>query len=430
MKITIIGTGYVGIITGVCLAEINHQVICVDKDHLKIDSLKKGVVDIYEPHLKEYLTRNTKKGNLTFTTDIDKAIQESAIIFIAVGTPENADGTVNLDYVFKVVESIKKNLNDYKIIVNKSTVPVGTGEKVKELLKGGSFDVVSNPEFLKEGTSIADFMKPDRIVLGCDNDEVFKTMEELYAPFILNQHPILKMNLASAEMTKYGSNAFLATKISFMNELSRLCEKVGANIGLVRQGMSKDHRIGEYFLHPGIGYGGSCFPKDVQGLIHQGKAHQVKMSLLEATHRVNEEQKGILEKKIIHHLGEDLSKTTFAIWGLSFKPETDDIRNASSLVLINALLKRNAKINVHDPKAMDNVKKLMGNQISYYDDHLEATRNADALILTTEWLLYRNPDLIKLGEIMNQKIIFDGRNILEKQAKKNNFKWFGIGIPS
>lgn len=433
MKIAIIGTGYVGIVTGVCLAEINHRVICVDKNQEKINILRSGKVDIYEPSLEEYLERNIANKNISFTTNSAEAIEKSDLIFIAVGTPEKPDGTVNLDYLNKVVETIKTHINGYKIIVNKSTVPIGTGQRVKEILAtaGKPFDVVSNPEFLKEGTSINDFMKPDRIVVGCESDSAYDAMVELYSPLVLNGHPIIRMNLESAELTKYASNAFLATKISFMNEISRLSEKVGADISLVRQGMTKDKRIGDQFLYPGIGYGGSCFPKDVQGLIHQSKNQGLSAKILQSVHEVNEEQRLFFLEKIFTHFKNDFKKLHsmhFAIWGLAFKPETDDIRNAPALTVIDKLLEHGIIIRVHDPKSMEHVKALYGEKLIYSKDQYTALEGADALILCTEWGIYRNPDFNKMSELMNAKVIFDGRNQLKAKSSKHGFKWYGIGL--
>ncbi len=429
MKIAVIGTGYVGTVTGVCLAETNNQVICVDKNEQKIATLKQGISDIYEPGLNELLKRNLKNKNIEFTTNTPRAIKESEVIFIAVGTPEKTDGTVDLQHVDKVAEEIRENINGYKVVVNKSTVPIGTGERIKRMLltTSHSFDIVSNPEFLKEGTSVEDFMKPDRIIIGCDNDQAYKVMKKIYAPFVLNDHPILRMDIVSAELTKYASNAFLATKISFMNEIARFSEKTGADVTQVRKGMTKDKRIGESFLYSGVGYGGSCFPKDVQGLIYQSRALGLSADIITAVHKVNEEQMNFFIDKIFQRFGK-VKGLRFAIWGLTFKPETDDIRNAPSLKVIEKLLEKQAEVAVHDPKAIEHVKGIFAQRIQYYHNPYEALEGCVALILCTEWGSYRNPDFIKMNKLMKRRIIFDGRNQLRELANENQFEWHGIGI--
>ncbi len=431
MKIAVIGTGYVGLVVGTCLAENGNQVLCVDNDERKIENLKKNRIPIYEPGLEELVKRNQKRGRLSFTTEIKTSVSRSKLIFIAVGTPPNDDGSVDLSSVYKVAEEIGNAMEDeYKIIINKSTVPVGTAKKVREIIRERTktpFDVVSNPEFLKEGNAIQDFMKPERIIIGTDKRRVTNLMEKLYAPFVRTGKPIIVMGIQSAEMTKYACNAMLATKISFMNEVANLCEKVGADVEEVRIGMGTDSRIGNSFIFPGAGYGGSCFPKDVKGIVLTGGAHNVKMQICQAVDSVNENQKRFIFKKMKSHFG-SLQGRKIAIWGLAFKPMTDDMREAPSVVTIKLLLKEGAKIKVYDPEAMGNTKKLFRGRIEYASSPYDCLQNADALVIITEWNEFRNPDFEKIGKLMKNKVIFDGRNIYDmKQVKELGFKYYGIG---
>ena len=430
MNITIIGTGYVGLVAGACFAEIGHQVVCVDIAEEKINTLNRGEIPIYEPGLEVMVKRNSREGRLSFTTNLPTAVKQSKAIFIAVGTPTAEGGNVELKYVLKVAENIAHNMNGYKVIVDKSTVPVGTAGKVEEIIGSISsedFDVVSNPEFLKEGAAIDDFLKPDRVIIGVDSSKAKEVMEELYEPFLRNNHPIIFMDVKSAEMTKYAANAMLATKISFINEIANLCDKVGADASLVRKGIGSDTRIGYSFLYPGMGYGGSCFPKDVKALIQTAKDHDLDFSLLQAVEAVNQKQKTCLLDKIKTHYRGDFKNKTFAIWGLSFKPKTDDIREAPSLALIEELLKRGCRIKANDPEAINEVKNVLGDKIEYYHDRYECLKNCDGLILCTEWLEYQVPDFSILKKSLKDKVIFDGRNIYLKTAKKAGFNYYCVG---
>ncbi|HOK40195.1 MAG TPA: UDP-glucose/GDP-mannose dehydrogenase family protein [bacterium] len=433
-KISVVGTGYVGLVAGTCFAESGRTVICVDKDKNKIMKLKKGIIPIYEPGLEELVKKNIEKKRLIFTTELKEGVQNSDIIFIAVGTPPGEDGSADLRYVLEVAEGIRKYINGYKIVVNKSTVPVGTGAKVKAILSEQTkykFDVVSNPEFLKEGAAIDDFMKPDRVVIGCESEEARKAMEYLYSPFVRTGAPILFMDIKSAEMTKYAANAMLATRISFMNEISRLCEAVGADVTMVRKGIGTDARIGKSFLFAGIGYGGSCFPKDVKALIRTAKENKIRLKIIEVVEQTNEEQKEIIVKKIIKRFGKNLKGKLFAVWGLSFKPNTDDMREAPSIVIINNLLKLGAKIIAYDPAAMNEAKKIFGKKIMYAKNNYNMLKNATALILVTEWQEFREPDFEIIKKKMKEPIIFDGRNILEPEiVKKFGFEYYCIGRPN
>ncbi len=438
MKITIIGTGYVGLVTGACFAETGATVHCVDIDKEKIDKLNQGIVPIYEPGLDEMIDRNMKKKRLFFTTDISEALKESEAAFICVGTPSDKDGSADLRYVLSVARDIGKNLDHYMVVVTKSTVPIGTSEKVRaavqeELDKRGvniEFDVASNPEFLKEGDAINDFMKPDRIVIGTDNPRAEEVLRRLYKPFLLNGHPILFMDIPSAEMTKYAANAMLATRISFMNELSRLCEKVGADINWVRKGIGSDPRIGPKFLYAGIGYGGSCFPKDVKALIKTGQDHGVDLSIIKAVENVNNTQKKILVKKVLNHYNGDIKDKIFSIWGLSFKPNTDDMREAPSIDIINGLLEHGAKVKAYDPVAIENAKKIFGEKIEYTQDQYEALIDSDGLLLVTEWNEFRFINYKVASRLMRNKVIFDGRNIYEpREVREKGFVYYGIGRP-
>jgi len=419
MKITIVGTGYVGLVTGTCLAETGAFVNCVDIDTNKIENLKNGILPIYEPGLESICKRNMIKHRLIFETELSKKVNESEVIFIAVGTPPDEDGSADLKYVLDVAREIGKNLNKYTVIVTKSTVPVGTAERVRqaisdELVKRNisvPFDVASNPEFLKEGNAVDDFLKPDRIVIGVDSDRAKQILQRLYQPFVLNNHPIIFMDITSAEMTKYTANAMLATKISFINDIANLCEIVGADIEEVRKGITTDSRIGDKFLYPGVGYGGSCFPKDVQALIKTGEDFNYSLRMLKAVEDINYDQKNRLFEKIDHYFGKNLAGKTIALWGLAFKPGTDDMREAPSLTLIYDLLKEGVTIKAYDPVAMQEAERILGNKITLVNDLYEATENADALVVVTEWNEFRLPDLDILSNNLNNRVVFDGRNI-------------------
>lgn len=439
MNLAIVGTGYVGLVTGTCFSEMGHTVACVDIDEAKIAALQKGVIPIYEPGLEDMVASNVKQGRLTFTTDMKQAVEDALFVFIAVGTPPMEDGTADLQYVLSVAQSTAKAMNGYKIIVTKSTVPVGTAQKVRETVRSQleargedfEFDVVSNPEFLREGSAIDDFMNPDRIVIGCDDPRTLVLMRELYAVFARDGRPIITMNTTSSEMTKYAANSMLAAKISFINEIAAICERVGADVEDVRQGIGSDNRIGYQFIHPGIGYGGSCFPKDVKALISASKAAGYTPELLDAIEAVNERQKGsIVEKIKAYYGGDDLSGKRFALWGLSFKPETDDIREAPSLVIIDALLKSGAQVQAYDPKAMDEAKRLFGQPdgLTYATDNYEALADCDALILVTEWSFFHNPDYDRVKKQLKAPVIFDGRNIYSPATMQAfGFDYFPIG---
>ena len=440
MKISVIGTGYVGLVSGTCFAQMGNSVICVDIDAKKIESLKQGHIPIYEPGLEELVLGNYKKETLKFTTDIKEAIASTRIAFIAVGTPMGEDGSADLQYVLAVAKSIGEHMQEYMIVVDKSTVPVGTAEKVKaeiqaQLDKRGStltFDVVSNPEFLKEGAAINDFMHPDRVVIGADSDKAMAVMHDLYAPFMKNHDRFIGMDIKSAEMTKYTANAMLATKISFMNEISNICERVGADINKVRNGIGSDSRIGYSFIYPGCGYGGSCFPKDVQALVKTSQDFGYTPRILEAVEAVNYDQKSVISKKVFARFGEDLHGRTFAIWGLAFKPETDDMREASSITIINELTSRGAKVVAYDPKARHEAEKhyLKNNaNVSYADSKYEVLKDADALILVTEWQEFRSPDFDEIKKLLKSAIFFDGRNQFDKKRMAEyGFEYIQIGV--
>jgi len=431
MRICVIGTGYVGLVVGTSLAETGNKVVCVDKDQSKIEKLKNNVIPIYEPGLEELVKRNQKENRLFFTTSLKEAIPNSDIIYIAVGTPEKEDGTVDLSYVLAVAEEIGATMGDeYKIIVNKSTVPMGTTREIKKIIENktkASIDVISNPEFLKEGSALQDFMKPDRIIIGTDSSDVAEKIKDLYEPFIRTGNPILVMGIESAEMTKYASNTMLASRISFMNEIANLCEKVGADVEEVRMGMAKDPRIGSKFLFPGIGFGGSCFPKDVKGIIRKGKEHGLPMKVCESVDLVNKTQKEIIFKKIKKRFSQ-LKGRKIALWGLSFKPQTDDMREAPSIVTINLLLSEGVNIKAYDPQAIDNAKRIFKDKIEYCNTLYECLEGAEALVVLTEWNQFRNPDFEKIGDLMGKKIIFDGRNIYDPtRVKDSGFEYYGIG---
>lgn len=413
MDICVIGTGYVGLVAGACLADMGNNVICVDNNEAKISQLKNGIIPIYEPSLEELVKANVLENRLEFSTDLKSAVEKSLVCFIAVGTPQGEDGSADLQYVFNVAKSIATSMNDYKVIVDKSTVPVGTAEKVSEIIKANTkydFDVVSNPEFLKQGNAVNDFLSPDRVVIGSNSDKATQIMQEIYAPFFRTGNRIIVMDVKSAEMTKYASNAFLAVKISYANEIANLCEKVGANAEMVRVGMTTDSRIGNKFLFAGLGYGGSCFPKDVKALIKTGLENDCEMSIIKSADETNKKQRLLFLDKITNKFGKNLTGKTFAVWGLAFKPKTNDMREAPAITIINELLNRGAKVQAYDPKASEEAKFYFQNKITYAKNSYEAIENADALILLTEWNEFRRPDFDKIKELLNNPVIFDGRN--------------------
>ena len=437
MKIVVVGTGYVGLVTGACLAEVGTEVICVDVNVQKIEDLKKGILPIYEPGLDELVERNFKKGRLHFCTNLNDAIVGAQVVFIAVGTPPGEDGSADLQYVLQVADTVGKHMNGYLVVVTKSTVPVGTAAKVKETIAKAlkernadiDFDVASNPEFLKEGAAVDDFLKPDRIVIGVESERAKTLLHTLYDPFVLNGHPILFMDIPSAEMTKYAANAMLATKISFMNDIANLCELVGANVNEVRKGIGSDPRIGTRFIYPGIGYGGSCFPKDVKALIKTAEQNKYDLRILSAVDDVNNDQKKVLVKKILKHYKNDVKGKTFSVWGLAFKPKTDDMREAPSLTIIDELLKAGANVQAYDPASMHEAKHLFNGSVSLCEDAIKATESADAIILITEWPEFRLPDWETIIENMKEHVIFDGRNIYNpEEMKEKGFVYYGIGI--
>lgn len=431
MKICVIGTGYVGLVAGTCLAEMGNDVICVDKDKKKLDQLKKGIIPIYEPGLEELIKANVAEKRLTFTDNLDMAVKKSLVCFIAVGTPQGDDGSADLSAVFGVAESIAKAMDGYKVIVDKSTVPVGTAEKVTEIVKKNTkheFDVVSNPEFLKQGAAVDDFLKPDRVVIGASSKKAFDIMQELYSTFLRTGNPIIHMDVKSAEMTKYAANSFLAVKISYINEIANICEKVGADVDMVRIGMCSDSRIGNKFLFPGLGYGGSCFPKDIKALIKTAKDYSCDHNMLNSADETNKEQRQIFIRKVLKKFGQDLSGKTFAVWGLAFKPKTNDMREAPAITIINALLERGAKVVAFDPKAFDCAKEIFGNKITYAKSSYDALKGAEALLMLTEWNEFRRPDFERMLELMKTPIIFDGRNLYERaRLKAKGFEYFGVG---
>ncbi len=431
MKICVIGTGYVGLVAGTCLAEMGNDVICVDNNEEKIKELSQGKVPIYEPGLEELIIANTREGRLLFTTDLDSAVKNSIICFIAVGTPQRDDGSCDLNYVFRVAESIAKSMNDYKVIVNKSTVPVGTGEKVRNVLKQHTpyeFDVVSNPEFLKQGAAVDDFLKPDRVIIGSDSQRATEIMQEVYSPFLRTGNPIIVMDVKSAEMSKYAANSFLAAKISFINELANICEKVGADIENVRTGMSTDRRIGSQFLFPGLGYGGSCFPKDVKALIRVAKDNDVPCGILQSVDNTNFTQRKTFMDKILTYYKGNIKQKTFALWGLAFKPRTNDMREAPAITIVETLLSQGALVQAYDPKASDEAKRIFKDSIIYASNNYEALEGADALILATEWNEFRRPDFERIKNTLKRPVIFDGRNQYDPQRMfKNGFDYICIG---
>ena len=436
MRIIIIGTGYVGLVTGTCFAETGVDVVCVDINKEKIENLKKGILPIYEPGLQPMVTRNLEKGRLKFSTSLKDNISDCEAVFIAVGTPPGEDGSADLRYVLEVAKEIGKSMTNYLVTVTKSTVPIGTSRKVKEAIQNElnkrksdlQFDLASNPEFLKEGSAVDDFLKPDRIVIGFESERAEKILRRLYKPFVLNGHPIIFMDIISAEMTKYTANSILATKISFMNDIANLCEIVGADVNMVRKGIGSDPRIGSKFIYPGAGYGGSCFPKDVKALIKTGKDLNHPLRILEAVQAVNDDQKMILFHKINRHFNGKLKGRTFGIWGLSFKPNTDDMREAPSLVLLEKLMENEVVIKTYDPVAMKEAKRILGDRIEYCADMYEAAIDIDALVLITEWSEFRIPNYKILQKLMKNRVIFDGRNIYEPiEMKENGFTYYGIG---
>lgn len=434
MKIAVVGTGYVGLVTGTCLAETGNTVICVDINEEKVNKMRNGVIPIYEPHLDVLFERNIKAGRLSFTTNLAEAIKEAVIIFLALPTPPGEDGSADLSYILGVSEDLGKLLTEYKVVVDKSTVPVGTAEKVRNAIAKnykGDFDVVSNPEFLREGYAVDDFLKPDRVVIGASTEKAKKVMGDLYKPYVRQGNPIIFMDEKSAELTKYAANAFLATKITFMNEIANICERVGADVDMVRIGIGSDDRIGKRFLFPGIGYGGSCFPKDVQAIHKSANEVDYDFRILDAVMEVNEKQKTIIIPKVKRFFNNNLTGKHFALWGLAFKPDTDDIREAPALYLIKELIGAGATVTAYDPEAMENVKKLLGDKISFADNQYDTLKNADALIIATEWSLFRTPDFEIVSKELKAKVIFDGRNLYDLPTMKEmGYHYESIGRAS
>ena len=435
MKICVIGTGYVGLVVGACFAEMGNFVICVDNDEDKLKKLKNGIIPIYEPGLDDLIKFNVGEKRLSFSSDLANAVKESLICFIAVGTPQGEDGSADMKYVYTVAEQIGKALNGYKVIVDKSTVPVGTAEKVTEIIRSNAkdefkneFDVVSNPEFLKQGAAVEDSLKPDRIVIGSNSERATKIMYELYSDFLRTGNPVITMDVKSAEMTKYAANSFLAVKISYINEIANICEKVGANVDMVRLGMAADRRIGSQFLFPGLGYGGSCFPKDVKALLNTAKENGCEYDILKAADSVNFKQREIFVKKIEDYYNNKLEGKVFAVWGFAFKPNTNDMREAPSITIINSLLEKGAIIKGYDPKAMETAKVIFGDKIKYASSSYDVLENADALLLLTEWNEFRRPDFTRIANILKDKIIFDGRNIYDRNIlESRGLKYIRIG---
>ena len=441
MKIAVVGTGYVGLVTGTCLAETGGNVICVDIDEAKVEKMKNGVVPIYEPHLDVLFERNIKQGRLKFTTVLEDAVKDAELIFLALPTPPGEDGSADLSYVLGVAKHLGQIITDYKVIIDKSTVPVGTGEKVHAAVSAEldkrfgkddparpDFDVVSNPEFLREGFAVDDFMKPDRVVVGAESPRAISQMEKLYKPFVRQGNPIIFMDVRSAELTKYAANSFLATKITFMNEVANLCELLGADVDKVRIGIGSDARIGKRFLFPGIGYGGSCFPKDVQALVKSAGEVKYDFKILNSVMDVNQKQKTIIVPKVKDYFKNDLKGKKIALWGLAFKPDTDDIREAPSLYVIEQLLAAGAEITAYDPEAAENVKGVVGDKINYANDHYEALKDADALVIATEWQIFRNPDFMYMKSFLKGNAIFDGRNLYSlDEMKEQGFYYTSIG---
>ena len=431
MEIAVVGTGYVGLVTGTCLAETGNNVMCIDIDEKKVQTMKEGKIPIYEPHLDVFFERNIKQGRLNFTTNLEQGIKHANVIFLALPTPPGEDGSADLSYILDVSNQLGKIIRNYKVIVDKSTVPVGTAELVRQAIAQHAqvdFDVVSNPEFLREGFAVEDFMKPDRVVIGSSSEKAVKIMTDLYKPYVRQGNPIIFMDERSAELTKYAANAFLATKITFMNEIANLCEKVGANVDMIRIGIGSDERIGKRFLFSGIGYGGSCFPKDVQALAKTSEDNDYEFKILNSVMEVNQKQKMIIVSKVRKFFNNEIKGKRIAVWGLSFKPDTDDIREAPALHIIKELLAAGAIVSAYDPEAMENVRKLMGEKISLHDDQYQALEGADALLIATEWSVFRSPDFIKIGALMKAKTIFDGRNLYELNLMKDHgFYYNSIG---
>ncbi len=433
MNLAVIGTGYVGLVSGTCFAETGNQVVCVDNNATKVARLQNGEVPIYEPGLEVIFNRNTKQGRLTFTTDLEAAIKDAEVIFLALPTPPGEDGSADLSYVLGVAEQLGKIMQDYKVIVDKSTVPVGTAEKVHAALAKNAkveFDVVSNPEFLREGVAVEDFLKPDRVVIGTSSDRAREVMQRLYEPFVRQGNPIIFMDERSAEMTKYAGNSYLAMRISFMNEIANLCERVGANVDHVRRGIGSDKRIGNRFLFPGVGYGGSCFPKDVQALHLTAKEYKYDFRIIDSVMKVNYDQRYILASKIKEYFNNDLKGKKIAIWGLAFKPNTDDIREAPALYIIEELVKAGATVTAFDPEAMENIRHIMGDKVALTYGHYDTLHGADALAIITEWSLFRTPDFNKMAQLMKNKVIFDGRNLYSVEGmEETGWYYNSIGRP-
>ena len=431
MKVCVMGTGYVGLVAGTCLAEMGNDVICVDKDEKKLEQLKNGIVPIYEPGLEELIKVNVKENRLTFTNDLKTAVEKSLVCFIAVGTPQGEDGSADLKYVYQVAEDIGKSINGYKVIIDKSTVPVGTAEQVTKIIKSHTteeFDVVSNPEFLKQGAAVDDFLKPDRVIIGSNSQRATEIMQELYAPFLRTGNPVIIMDVKSAEMTKYAANSFLAVKISYANEIANICEKVGADAEMVRIGMCADKRIGSQFLFPGLGYGGSCFPKDVKALLKTAKDNDCSYQLLQSADDVNKKQRQIFINKILKRFGNDLKGKTFAVWGLAFKPKTNDMREAPAITIINALLEKGAKVQAYDPKAFDSAEFYFKDRIIYAKSAYDALNGADAMLLLTEWNEFRRPDFERIKSLLKTPVIFDGRNQYNgKRLLEAGFEYYCVG---
>jgi len=431
MKLCVVGTGYVGLVAGTCFAESGNDVVCIDNVAAKVEALRKGQVPIYEPGLAELISRNVAEGRLSFSMDLADAVQRSLVCFLAVGTPSADSGAADLSAVWSVAREIARTMDGYRVIVTKSTVPVGTGERIRTLMKELTqhpFDVASNPEFMKEGAAIEDFMKPDRVVIGGSSARAIEIMRELYDPFVRTGNPILVMDNASAEMTKYAANALLATRISFMNEIANLCERVGADVDQVRRGIGYDRRIGHHFLFPGVGYGGSCFPKDVKAVIHTAQERGMAFPLLTAVEDVNEAQKRRLVEKVVAEFGENLGGRHFAVWGLAFKPKTDDMREAPAITAVEGLLARGATVAVHDPEALAEARKVFGTRVSYHRTNYDALKEADALLIVTEWNEFRRPDFGRMKQLLRRAVIFDGRNLYEPETmREQGFTYFPIG---
>ena len=430
MRICVIGTGYVGLVAGACFAEMGNTVICVDNNSEKIKSLRQGITPIYEPGLEELIKSNISQSRLSFTEDINKAVKSSEVCFITVGTPQDINGAADLQYVYKAAEDIGKAINSYKVIVNKSTVPIGTASKIAEIIRQNTdydFDIVSNPEFLKQGAAVEDFLKPDRVIIGSDSPKALEIVKSLYNPFVLNMHPIITMDTKSAEMVKYASNVFLAVKISFINEIANICEKTGADMAKVREGMSADKRIGSHFLYHGIGFGGSCFPKDIKALIKTAKDYGCDCSIMDAAEKTNTQQRYLFVDKILNRFNGDIKDKTFAVWGLTFKPNTNDMREAPSVTIINELLKRGAKINAYDPMQAT-AKEIFKDKINYFKSSYAALDNADALVIITEWSEFRKPDFELIKNKIKSPVIFDGRSIYDRNnISKAGFEYYTLG---